>query len=318
MRIVFCGSGAFATPSLQAILKTAHEVVGVISQPPRRAGRGGRPRATPVAELAGQAGVGLLTPPDINSEDSVKAIAQMRPDVICVAEFGQMIRLGVRQLARLDAFNLHASLLPKLRGAAPVNWAIIRGCHRTGVTTFSLVDRMDAGPIYLQAETDILPGDTAETLRARLAEIGTDVVCRTLGLLSGGWAQMREQDEARVSLAPRLKKADGQLRWSDPAETICNLIHGTWPWPGGQTTFRRQDGSDIAAIIGAVAVEPGQNPTQPGRIDADLTVDTGRGRLRILRIKPAGKRLIAWEDFVNGYRVREGDRFVSEGGGEDA
>jgi len=235
MRVVFCGSGTFAVPTLRAILDSTHEVTGVVTQPPRRAGRGGGMRPTPAAELARGAGLALLEPPDVNDEAAVAAVREMRPDAICVAEFGQMLRPAVRGTAPLGAFNVHASLLPELRGAAPVNWAIIRGYAATGVTTFSLVDRMDAGPIYMRKQTPVQPGETAEQLRKRLAELGAEAACETLGLLADGRAQPVEQDGARATLAPRLVKADGLIDWSAPAEVVANRIHGTWPWPGGRT-----------------------------------------------------------------------------------
>ena len=311
MRIIFCGSGSFATPSLQAILKTDHEVVAVVTQPPRRSGRGRKLHPTAIGELACEAGLCVLDPPTINTADVVEALREFRPDIICVAEFGQMVRQQVRQLATLDAFNLHASLLPELRGAAPVNWAIIRGYRRTGVTTFSLVDRVDAGPMYLQAETDIEPGETADRLRARLAVLGADVVCRTVDLLASGKAQPCPQDEDRITVAPMLKKPDGIVRWQEPAETIRGLIHGTWPWPGAHALLRRDDGKETDVIIASADVTEGLPEGDPGAIASDLAVQTGRGRLRIREIKPAGKRLMAWRDFANGYRIRAGDCFVA-------
>jgi len=310
MRVLFCGSGTFAIPSLRAIHASEHEVVGVMTQPARPAGRGGRPRPTPVAVAAPELGLACSAWKDINSPDALGEIKRLEPDVICVADFGQFIRQPVRQAARLGAFNLHASLLPELRGAAPVNWAIIRGLTRTGVTTFSLVDRMDAGGVYARLETDISPDETAEELRARLAQLGASLVSGTLELLAGGRARTTEQDESKATLAPRLKKTDGRIDFSAPAETVRNLIHGAWPWPGGQAGFIRGDGEIVRVTIARAAVEGGHADAQPGALDGDLCVATGEGRLKIKQIKPAGKRLMAWEDFVNGYRVRQGDRMV--------
>lgn len=314
MRIVFCGSGTFAVPSLQTILNSEHDLVAVVTQPPRRSGRGAKLHATPVAELAREAGLIVIETADINSDQSVSDIAKTRPDIICVVEFGQMIRLAVRELAVVDTFNLHGSLLPELRGAAPVNWAIIRGFKKTGVTSFSLVDRMDAGAMYLHTETDILPGETARKLRIRLADIGAEVVLRTISLLADGSAKAQAQDESKVTFAPILKKSDGIIRWSESAETICDLIHGVWPWPGGQTIFKRKDGHQNQVVIASAHVEDGQSTGKAGMIDSDLSVRTGSEdrRLKIIEIKPAGKRLMAWRDFVNGYRVSQGDCFIEK------
>lgn len=311
MRVVFCGSGSFAAASLQAILDSGHEVAGVATQPARRAGRGGLLRATPIAALARGAGLTLLETPDVNSADAARAVRKMRPHVICVVEFAQMIREPVRRLAELDTFNLHASVLPELRGAAPINWAIIRGYRSTGVTTFSLVDRVDAGEVYLTAATPVMPDDTALTLRERLAEIGAGAVVRTLELIAAG-ARPTPQDEGAATLAPRLGKADGCIRWDQPAEVVRNLIHGTWPWPGGQGVLHH-GGRLTPVIIASASVDDTPAASAPGTLEGDLSVATGAGRLRINAIKPAGKRLMQWRDFVNGFRPVAGDSFKGQG-----
>ena len=310
MRVVFCGSGSFATPSLHAIIDSDHDLVGVVTQPPRRAGRGSKVRATAVADLARETGLPLLETDDINAAPAVEVITAAKPDAICVAEFGQMIAAHVREIPAIDTFNVHASLLPELRGAAPVNWAIIRGYTRTGVTTFSLVDRMDAGAMYLKSATDIVPGETAGQLRIRLAELGATTACETLNLLAGGWAHGEVQDDGLATFARRLKKADGIINWTHDARTICNLVHGTWPWPGAHAVFGRPEERMLPVTIASAAVvgAPADDPV--GHLDSDLTAATGSGRLAVREIKPAGKRLMSWHDFVNGYRVSAGDCFV--------
>ncbi len=310
MRVLFCGSGKFAVPSLQAVARTGHELVGVITQPARPAGRGGKLRPTPLSDAASSAGLKVTECANINSEQSVSAIQALAPDVICVVDFGQLVRKPVRDSAGLGAFNLHGSLLPALRGAAPVNWAVIRGYHRTGATTFSLVDQMDAGPIYHQAETEIKPDETAEELRERISQLGAELVCKTLEQLAAGPVAGRKQDESLATPAPRMKKSDGVIEWSANAEVVRNLIHGAWPWPGGQAEFRRSGGRCLAVTIARAAAEKAEAAGEPGCIDEDLLVATGAGRLRIVEIKPSGKRLMAWKDFVNGYRVGKGDCFA--------
>ena len=311
MRVVFCGSGDFAVPSLRAISAGDHEVVAVITQPPRQAGRGRRLRPTAVAEPARRLGLDVTECEDINAGGIVALLRGLRPEAICVVDFGQFIRSAARGAAGLGAFNLHGSLLPELRGAAPVNWAIIRGYKRTGVTTFSLVDRMDAGGIYLQADTQIDPGETVDQLRARLGRIGADVVCQTLTLLDGGNTQTRDQDESLATLAPRLSKADGAIDFSADARTVRNLIHGTWPWPGARAIVKRAKGPDVNVVIARAEATDDQPQGEPGRLDKDLMVATGGGRLRIVEIQPDGKRLMTWRDFVNGYRLSEGDHMVA-------
>jgi methionyl-tRNA formyltransferase len=249
--------------------------------------------------------------PDINSPGGIELVRGLRPDVIAVADFGQLIHKAVRNLPRLGAFNLHASLLPQLRGAAPVNWAIIRGLKTTGVTTFKLVGKMDAGDIYLQASTNIDPQETAQELRARLAEMGAVLMVQTLDLLASGKAQGRPQDDSVATFAPILTKADGQLDWSADAQTLRNRIHGTWPWPGGQCLFVRKDGRQQPVILARAELAEGPARAPAGQIEADGAIATSSGRLRILEIQPTGGRLMTWRDFVNGYRAGEGDRFLS-------
>lgn len=316
MRVVFCGSGDFAVPSLKAISGGDHEVVAVITQPPRQAGRGRRLRPTAVAEAARRSGLDVTECEDVNAGGIVAFLRGLRPEAICVVDFGQFIRSAARGAAGLGAFNLHGSLLPELRGAAPVNWAIIRGYKRTGVTTFSLVDRMDAGGIYLQADTQIDPGQTTCDLAARLGRIGADVVCQTLGLLAGGNTQTRDQDESLATFAPRLTKADGAIDFSADAGTVRNLIHGTWPWPGGRAIVKRAEGPDVNVVIARAEATDDEPQGEPGCLDKDLMVATGRGRLRIVEIQPAGKRLMTWRDFVNGYRLSEGDHMVAPDAGD--
>ena len=188
MRVFYFGSGMFSVPSLRAIAASGHELVGLFTQPARPAGRGGKIRPTPIAEAAGAEGLSATDCPDVNSGDALAAIKAARADVICVVDFGQLIGREVLDAAPLGAVNVHGSLLPELRGAAPVNWAIIRGFRRTGVTTFRIVPRMDAGQIYLQAATDVMGEETAEELRRRLAEMGAKLLCETLELLAGGEA----------------------------------------------------------------------------------------------------------------------------------
>ena len=309
MRVLFCGSGPFAVRSRRAIEAGEHELTGVVTQPARPAGRGGKLRPTPIAEVAAKLDLDVSVWEDINAPDALEYVRRARADVICVIDYGQFIRRSVREAGRLGAFNLHASLLPELRGAAPVNWALIRGHERTGVTTFSLIDRMDAGPIYAQEKTDLRADETAEELRDRLAEIGAGLVLRTLEMLTHGRATVREQDENHATRAPRLSKADGIIDFREGAAAVRNRVHGTWPWPGAKATFERHGRSGVPVTIARSHAEPGHSTGEPGTVGADLLVATCDGCLRIKRIKPAGKRLMGWADFVNGYRVSEGDRF---------
>jgi methionyl-tRNA formyltransferase len=314
MRVIFCGSGAFAVPAFRAIRAAGHDVVRTVTQPPRPAGRGGHLRPTPIAQAAAALGHDVIESPDINAPQTVADLSAAKADVICVADFGQFVRKAARRSTALGAFNLHGSLLPELRGAAPVNWAIIRGYNKTGVTTFSLVDRMDAGPIYWQADTDVRPDETAEELRDRLAGIGAELICRTLELLSSAGPKTgRPQDDSLATLAPRMQKSDGWIDWNADAVTVRNRIHGTWPWPGGQAVFAGKAGREVPVVFARSAVAEGPARGVPGEVDGEGFIATGAGRLAVVELQPAGKRLMGWRDFVNGYRVMEGDRFMSVG-----
>jgi methionyl-tRNA formyltransferase len=169
---------------------------------------------------------------------------------------------------------------------------------------------MDAGPIYAQVQTEVSPDETAQELRERLAELGAKLVCETLDMLAGGRAQPVEQDESKVTLAPKLTKTDGLIDFSADAEQIRNLIHGSWPWPGGRAILERTDDKSVQVTIARAAAKTATVGGEPGTLDDSLEVVTGSGALQIRQIKPAGKRLMEWADFVNGYRPRAGDRFI--------
>jgi len=314
MRLVFCGSGGFGVPTLRALAAGGHDVALVVTQPPRPAGRGGRLTPTPLSTVARELHLSVTAVEDVNAAENVAAIAHAAPEVVLVADFGQKIGPEVRAAAPHGAVNLHGSLLPELRGAAPVNWAIIRGFARTGVTVFRIVERMDAGPVFCRKATAISPDETAEELRARLAELGVRAVLETLDALAAGPCQGQEQDESLATRAPRLKKSDGAIDFSADAVTVRNLIHGTWPWPGGQAVYVAPGGKATAVVIARARAADVERPhARPGAIGEDLTVACGRGSLEILQIKPAGRRLIHWRDFVNGYRVSPAASFIGVG-----
>ncbi len=313
MRIVFCGSGDCGILTLRALTAGGdHEITLVITQPARPAGRGGKLTPTPVSVAAGELALPAMAVADINAPESLAAIAKAEPEVVLVIDFGQKIGAEVCGLAAHGAVNMHGSLLPRLRGAAPINWAIIRGCERTGVTTFRIVERMDAGEMFCRKATDIDPDETAEQLRARLAQLAVEAVLETLGMFAGGPCQGRQQDESQATRAPRLKKSDGVIDFSADAVTIRNLIHGTWPWPGGQAVYVSAAGKSTSVVIaGARAADAEAANPEAGTLARDGTILCGRGRLEIRQIKPAGRRLMSWGDFVNGYRVGPGARFAA-------
>lgn len=312
MNIIFCGSGDFGIALLNRLATgDEHTVARIYTQPPRPAGRGGKLHDTPLAQAAQRLGLPAVPVADINAPAVQREIAALSADVMVVADFGQKVGQAVRDSTRLGAFNLHGSTLPALRGAGPVAWAIIRGFSETGVTTFRMVDKMDAGEVFVIRRTLIDPAETAEELRHRLSELGVSAMLETLEMLAAGRTAGDVQDESKKSLAPRLKKSDGLINWCADAVAIRNQIHGTWPWPGGHTRYESAAGKSQDVLIARARALPVGAGDMPGMIGADLTVATGNGRIEMIEIKPAGGRLMAWKDFVNGHRVSAGCRFVT-------
>lgn len=313
LRVIFFGSGTFALPSVEAIRQAGYDLAAVVTQPARRAGRGGKPRRTVIAEAAEQVGIPVFEFPDVNAPQAIAEIEAFGSDINVVVEYGQFLSKPIRQSARLDTFNLHASVLPSLRGAGPVNWAIINGLTETGVSTFSLVKEMDAGPVYLSQSCPIPPTMRADELREQLSVRGSLLVLETVHLLETGQAAPREQETATVSFAPKLTKTDGHLDFAQPAKRVNQIIRGTWPWPGGQAVLHREKEAPLPVLVARAQVLEGRENLSPGVLDEHLRVTCGKNSLAISEIKPAGKRLMDWKSFVNGYRVKPGDRFEHPG-----
>ena len=308
MRIVLLATGDFATDSLHAMHQAGHELVAVVTQPARRAGRGGKLRQTPAALAAVEMGIQPWECENVNEPDAIQKLADLKPDAIVVIDFGQFVTRAIRELPTFDTINLHGSILPALRGAAPVQRAILDGLPKTGVTTFSLVKEMDAGPIYRTEESALGENERGDELRARLAREGAQLLCETLDDLSQGLAPT-DQDESLATHAAKLSKADGLLDLTRPASELHRVVRGTYPWPGARARFVK-NGKPLDVQITRTRVHPG-GAAQAGTLDGDLFVQCSEGRLEIITIKPAGKREMNWPDFVNGQRVQPGDRFES-------
>lgn len=317
MRILFFGSGEFAIPTFDSIRHDGHDVPLVITQPDRPRGRGSQPKPTPLKSVAVADGVETIAPVNVNAPEVVARLRSLKADLGYVAAFGQ--RIGPELLAAFPAgmINLHASLLPLLRGAAPIQWAVINGDAETGVTVFRLVEKMDAGPILVQRRTAIGVDETADELHDRLARIGCDAVREALKLLAADpRTPGRPQDETRVSFARKLSKADGHLRFDRPTAELAHRICGLWSWPGAACRFVSADGrrDEPVTIARAVPYEghtsAAGSPADCGRITDMMSVQTLDGELSPLEIKPAGGSLMSWPDYVNGRRVRAGDRFM--------
>lgn len=309
MRIIFCGSGTFALPAFSALVKSSHEVVLAVTQPPRRAGRGKHTQHTDIAQAAIAAGVECCETANINAPEVVEKLCALNADVMIVVEFGQFIKSDARQSVSKACFNLHGSVLPQLRGAGPVNWAIINGMTSSGVSTFELVDKMDAGEVYRSAEVEIGPQETAGELREKLSALGVGVVLDTLDDISSGNVMLTRQDESQVTFAPKLSKVDGYIDFTQSAKQIHDRILGCTPWPGASMMFVSAKGKTIRVMIDHCEVDDGEVTGQPGDIDPAGYVATGSGRLKIVSLKPAGKKVMDWKAFTNGHRVETGDRF---------
>ena len=313
MNIAYLGSGEFGIPCLDALKASHHEVSLVVTQPAQPSGRGRIPRPTPVARWAESHAEPFLETSKVNAPEIINRIAEGRLDCLVVIAFGQKIGTTLVALPPKGAINVHASLLPKFRGAAPINWAIIRGESETGLSIITLAERMDAGDILAQRPTEIGVHETAGELHDRLAQMAAALLLDTLDRIDAGTATYTEQDEFLASRAPKLKKADGLLDFQQPAYVLADRIRGFWPWPGASACFQSTATGKTSRVTLALAdviwgVSSGSSV--PGTFDEDLNVICGDGKLSIMKIKPAGAGLMTFGDFINGWRVQPGDRLV--------
>jgi methionyl-tRNA formyltransferase len=317
MNIVFLGSGHFGIPCLEAIIRTRHRLAFVVTQPPHPAGRGRKPSPTPVSEWAAHHGVGLLETDDVNAPDATATIAAHKPDVIVVIAFGQKIGKPLVDLPTGGAINVHASLLPRWRGAAPVNWAIMAADPVTGVSIITLADKIDAGHVLAQTRTPIEPDETAGDLHDRLALLAAPLLVQTLDQIEQGTAVYQPQDSGQVTLARKLRKSDGFLDFADSAADLVWKIRGLWPWPGATADYLvRESGRCVRVTIAGAEAVAGEPGLAPGTFDDRLCVTCGQGALRIAAIRPAGSALMDFRNFVNGRRTRPGDALIQIAGSE--
>ena len=308
MRIVFCGTPDFAVPTLKQLLRDPEfRVVAVITQPDRPRGRGQQVSASPVKQVAVEARVAVHQPEKIRSDAAYELISSLRPDVVVIIAYGQIVPARHLTIGKYGWINLHASLLPKYRGAAPIHWAIVNGETKTGLTTLQVDAGLDTGAILLQQEMAISPAETAPELAARMAEAGAPLMVETLRGLAAGNITPRPQDHSAATRAPMLKKEDGRIDWRRTATEIFNCIRGFAPWPGAYTTFRGK----ICHIWGAPTFGATQAP--PGSIlreGAEFRVACGGGTLlRLDGVKVEGRRRVSAQEFASGMRLTSGDVF---------
>ena len=316
MRVLFWGTPAFALPSLRALTDEGHDVTAVVTRPDRPAGRGRQIRASEVKQEAEVIGAPILQPEEPSEPEFIESIAALAPDVSVVVAYGALLPDRVLAIPGNGSINVHASLLPELRGAAPVNWAIIRGHTRSGVTIMKMVREMDAGPILAQLSVELGDDTTAGELSMVLSELGAELLIETLAALESGQLRGREQDHSAATFAPKLNKAAARLDWMLPADELARWIRGCDPLPGAWTELR---GSAVQLFEPWVEegdwneVDP---PTgRPGTVleaeaPGNLLVETGQGTLRIGAVKPAGRRRMSVADWVRGRGVSAGDRFA--------
>jgi methionyl-tRNA formyltransferase len=314
MRIVFCGTPEFAVPSLRALLANPEFAVeAVVTQPDRPRGRGQRISPSPVKEVAAQAGVRNYQPASMKSDEARDFIAEIKPDAVVIIAYGQIIPRRLLDIPRLGWMNLHGSLLPKYRGAAPIAWAIINGEPKTGLTTMRLDPGLDTGPILMQREIEIGSDETAPELAKRMAELGAPLVADSLIKLNRGEIVPIPQDSTQASFAPILTKEHGRIDWSLTSGEIHNRIRGLAPWPGAYSTFRGRlchiwGRPSTSAAAGDAAGTP-----EPGGLvvsNAVIEVVCGKGtRLQLEAVQLEGRKRISAREFVNGARLASGEHF---------
>jgi methionyl-tRNA formyltransferase len=315
MRIILMGTGPFALPTFRQLYATHHDIVAVVTSPlsPQR-GKEPAPIGE-VRELAQNHNTPLFDPKNINIPDSHKQLSKFKADLMVVCDYGQILSAATLSVTTLGGINLHASLLPKYRGAAPINWAIYHGDTNTGVTVIHMTPKVDAGPCIAQAEAVIDPEETAVELEIRLADLGAWLVLRTIDALKSGNLQAIAQDPAVASKAPRLKKTDGLIDWSRPAVAIKNQVRALEPWPKTYTFWHRQNGQPMRLILGPVALADAGSSIPGTVIDATndrLVIAAGSGAVALKSIQPVGKRLMPIAEFLRGHKVQAGDRFGPE------
>jgi methionyl-tRNA formyltransferase len=310
MILVFCGTPSFAVPTLEKLVEVGHSVPLVVTQPDRPRGRGMELAISPVKDAATRLSLSMVQPPTIKNNGEFRdRLAAIRPDAIVVVGYGRIIPQWMIDLPRLGNLNLHASLLPKYRGAAPIQWAVANGESVTGVTTMRIDAGLDTGDILMQREIAIGLGDTAETLGPKLAFIGAELMVETLRGLETGQVRPTPQDHAQATLAPILKREDGRMDFSRPARDLVNRLRGFQPWPGAFTTFkgktlqvhRAQPGQHAGTLTpGELAVEGARLLVGCGK---DKNIDTV---LELIEIQLEGKRRMTAQEFINGYRPKSG------------
>ena len=310
MNVVFMGTPEFAVPSLKCLIESKHDVISVITQTDKPKGRKGKPEAPPIKNVALAAGLPVIQPENVNSEQTIEELEKLNPDVIVVVAFGQKISDKILNLPKHKCVNIHASLLPKYRGAAPINWAIINGEKETGITTIIMSDKMDAGEVIVHKSLTIGPEETAGELADRLSKLGAETLSDSLMQIETGSAKYTQQDEGLVSLAPKIKKADGLIDWNQGEEKIHNFVRGMNPKPSTYTFLIRNNSKERIIILKTERDNSSHNGTviAPGTImdisSQGIRTATGNGSIWIKEVKPEGKRMMSAAAFSRGHDLK--------------
>jgi methionyl-tRNA formyltransferase len=312
MRLVFVGTGAIGVPTLRVLLESKHDVVGIVTQPDKPVGRDQRIQAPPIKELVAGADIPILQPRRIKEESAIARIRGMKPEVIVVAAYGQILPVGVLEAPRLACINVHASLLPRWRGAAPIQAAIAAGDSHTGITIMYVDQGLDTGDILLQRDTVIQPNDTGSSVHDRLAAMAPEITLDALQLIERGEAPRIVQDPARATYAPKLSRDSGQIDWSEPAMVIERKIRAYNPWPGAFTAIKTESGE--VRKLKVFCTEVIGRCGQPGEIvsdDDELLVAAGSGALVLTDIQLEGRKRMSASQLLRGNRwLRRGATFA--------
>lgn len=319
MNVVFMGTPEFAVPSLRSLATSTHKIIAVVTQPDKPKGRSKIPCPSPVKEAARELGLEIMQPVNINEEAVVKQLQRLSPDCIVVVAFGQFLSIPIITLPKYRCINIHASLLPKLRGAAPINWAIIQGEPVTGVTAVVMTAKMDAGDIIAQKTTPVFPGENAGELETRLASMGAELLTETLIRIETGSATYTKQNENEITFAPKLKKENGLIPWSQETQKIHNLIRGITPSPGAYTYSSVKNTEEKKRLIILKTqiheVSKAKTSLNPGTVveiaPCGIHVATLDGFLCITRLQPEGKRAMDAQEYTRGHKVVTHEMFIS-------
>lgn len=303
MRIIFMGTPEFAVPSLRALIDSQDDVIALVSQPDRPRGRGRKLAPTATKLLAQEYNVPVIQPREIRTEEFLKELTELHPDLICVTAYGKILPPAILSLPPFGCINVHASLLPKYRGAAPVNWAIVRGEKVTGVTTMRMDEGMDTGETLLKREIPITDEDTGEMLAAKLSLLGAELLTETIERLKEDTLEPLVQDESQASYAPMLKKEDGLIDWEKPSFEIRNMIRGMLPWPGA---FTYLGGKRLKINRGESAFGEGSPGEVVSAKKGALEVACGKGSLLILELQIEGGKRLGAHSFLSGRKVEAG------------